>query len=72
MVSYARATFQNNFVLVYDNVTCRTARYTRDFLAQEQVEIMTWPANSPDMNPIGHIWDQLGALIRDMANPLPI
>ena len=69
MVPYARVTFQNNFVLIQDNATCHTVRHTRGFLAQEQVEVMPWPANSPDMNPIKHVWDQVGVYIRDMANP---
>ena len=69
MVPYARATFQDNFVLVHDNAPCHTARYTRDFLAEEHVEVMRWPANSPDMNPIEHIRDQMHVHIRDMSNP---
>ena len=25
---------------------------------------MQWPANSPDMNPVEHIWDELGRRVR--------
>ena len=27
------------------------------------VEVMQWPARSPDPNPIEHIWDQMGQFI---------
>ena len=66
MVLYARTTFQNNFVLVHDDVTCHTRRHTRGFLALEQVEVMPWPADSRDMNPIERIGDHMGVYIRDM------
>ena len=72
MVLYARTTFHNNFMLVHDNATCHPARHTRGFLTQEQVEVMPWPENWPDMNPIQHVCDQMGVYIRNMANPSKI
>ena len=50
-------TFQNNLDLAIfqqDNATPHTARITRDFLAQQQFQVMEWPANSPDMNHFEH------------------
>ena len=40
MVPFAKTTFKNNFVLVHDSAIFHTAHHTRDFLTQEQVEVM--------------------------------
>ena len=41
-----------------------TAIVTANFLAQNNVNVLPWPALSPDMNPIEHIWDELGRRAR--------
>ena len=69
MVPYAGATFQNNWLFISDNATCHIARHTRGLNAQEHVEVTLCPVNSSDMNPIEHVWDQIGLYIRDKANP---
>jgi hypothetical protein len=33
---------------------------TTFFLQQEAVQTIPWPAMSPDMNPIEHVWDFIG------------
>ena len=58
--------FRRNFVYVQDNAPPQTARDTAAFLDKQDVEVMDWPAWSPHMNPIEHVWGQMAVWIRDM------
>ncbi|KAK3523760.1 hypothetical protein QTP70_009232 [Hemibagrus guttatus] len=47
-----------------DNAPCHKAK-----MGQEWFEVLTWPPNSPDLNPIHHLWDALDKQVRSMEAP---
>ena len=51
-----------------DNARPHRARIVQHFLQQEAVQTIPWPAMSPDMNPIEHVWDFIGRKI-NQRNP---
>ncbi|GFX49492.1 transposable element Tcb2 transposase [Trichonephila clavipes] len=59
VVPYA-AGIGDDFILMEDNCRPHRANLVDDFLFEEGVVRIEWPACSPDMNLIEHIWDALG------------
>uniref|UniRef100_A0AAZ3Q070 Tc1-like transposase DDE domain-containing protein n=1 Tax=Oncorhynchus tshawytscha TaxID=74940 RepID=A0AAZ3Q070_ONCTS len=55
--------------LQHDNATSHTACSVRDFLQDRNVSVLPWPAKSPDLNPIEHIWDLLDRRVRARVIP---
>lgn len=47
-----------------DNARPHTARLTMDYLHNNGINVMDWPAMSADMSPIEHIWDELDRRVR--------
>ena len=53
---------------MHDNAMPHVARICRQFLNRNNVNVLPWPAVSPDMNPIEHICDYLGRKVRPRGN----
>lgn len=43
-----------------DNARAHTARVSMQYLAQQNIPVLQWPALSPDLSPIEHLWDEIG------------
>ncbi|GFU24247.1 transposable element Tcb1 transposase [Trichonephila clavipes] len=57
------------FLFMDDNAPCHRTVAAEQILESEDIERKDWPARSPDLNPIEHVWDFLGR--RLAARTLP-
>ncbi|GFY01070.1 transposable element Tc3 transposase [Trichonephila clavipes] len=58
------------FLFMDDNAPCHRTVAAEQLLESKDIERMDWPARSPDLNPIEHVWDFLGRRLAARTLPL--
>lgn len=60
---------REDFLLMHDNARAHVAAEVELYLSAVGIRRLPWPARSPDMNPIEHVWDMVKRRIRAQPNP---
>lgn len=62
--SARKLNIQSDFVFQHDNDPKHTARSVKIWLEGNVSNVLEWPPQSPDINPIENLWDYLDRQIR--------
>ena len=54
------------FIFAQDNAPPHRALFTQKWFADNEIELLAWPAQSPDLNPIENCWN----ILKDKIGPL--
>lgn len=57
------------YQFMQDGAPCHTAKSIKNLFSESNLQVLPWPGNSPDLNPIENVWNGLKRIVYSSPNP---